>query len=109
MKWSIKFLPEADKDLDNLTRKQQIIVRKAIDKVQNNPLSQNVGGYGKPLGNKHGLNLTNLLKIKIRRESIRIVYKLVKTESQMLIIVIGFREDEEIYELAYKRRIKHKI
>lgn len=109
MKCSIKFLPEADKDLDNLTRKQQIIVRKAIDKVQNNPLSQNVGGYEKPLGNKHGLNLTNLLKIKIRRESIRIVYKLVKTESQMLIIVIGFREDEEIYELAYKRRIKHKI
>ena len=109
MKWSIKFLPEADKDLDNLTRKQQIIVRKAIVKVQNNPLSQNDGGYGKPLGNKRGLNLTNLLKIKIRGEGIRIVYKLVKTESQMLIIVIGFREDEEIYEIAYKRRMKHKI
>lgn len=109
MKWSIKFLPEADKDLDNLTRKQQIIVRKAIDKVQNNLLSQNDGGYGKPLGNKRGLNLTNLLKIKIRGESIRIVYKLVKTESKMLIIVIGFREDEEIYEIAYKRRIRHKI
>ena len=109
MKWSIKFLPEADKDLDNLTRKQQIIVRKAIDKVQNNPLSQNDGGYGKPLGNKRGLNLTNLLKIKIHGEGIRIVYKIVKTESKMLIIVIGFREDEEIYELAYKRRIRHKI
>jgi len=109
MNWEIKFLPEADKDFDNLTRKQQVIVKKAIDKVKTNPLSQNDGGYGKPLGNKHGLNLTNLLKIKLRGEGIRIVYKLFKTETQMLIIVIGFREDEEIYEIAHKRRIKHKI
>ena len=109
MKWSVKFLPEADKDLDRLTRKQQITVKKAIDKVQTNPLSQNEGGYGKPLGNKHGLNLTNLLKIKLRGEGIRIVYKLIKTKTQMLIVVIGFREDEEIYEIAYKRRLKHRI
>ncbi len=73
---------------------------KAINKVKENPLPQNEGGYGKPLGNKHGLNLTNLLKIKLRGEGIRIVYKLVRTETQMLIIVIGVREDEEGYDLA---------
>ena len=89
MNWVVKYLPEADKDLDNLSRRQQVLVKKAVKKVQENPLPQNEGGYGKPLGHKRGLNLTNLLKIKLRGEGIRIVYKLVKTESQMLVIVVG--------------------
>ena len=66
MNWNVEYLPEADKDLDSLTRQQQILVKKAIKKVQENPLPQSEGGYGKPLGHKHGLNLTNLLKIKLR-------------------------------------------
>jgi len=85
------------------------MVKKAIKKVQDNPLPQSEGGYGKPLGHKRGLNLTNLLKIKLRGEGIRIVYKLIKTESQMLIIVVGVREDEEAYEIANSRRIKHNL
>lgn len=109
MNWNIKYLPEADKDLDNLSRQQQLLVKKAIKKVQGNPLPQNEGGYGKPLGHKQGLNLTNLLKIKLRGNGIRIVYKLIKTESQMLIIVIGIREDDEVYEISHRRRTKHDI
>ncbi|MBQ3477515.1 MAG: type II toxin-antitoxin system RelE/ParE family toxin [Clostridia bacterium] len=109
MSWDIKYLPEADKDLDSLSRQQQVLVKKAIKKVQGNPLPQSEGGYGKPLGHKHGLNLTNLLKIKLRGEGIRVVYKLVKTESQMLIIVIGVREDDVVYEIAHTRRTKHDI
>ncbi len=97
MNWVVKYLPEADKDLDNLSRRQQVLVKKAVKKVQENPLPQNEGGYGKPLGHKRGLNLTNLLKIKLRGEGIRIVYKLAKTESQMLVIVVGIREDDEVY------------
>ena len=89
MNWNVLYLPEANKDLDSLSRQQQILVKKAIKKVQANPLPQNEGGYGKPLGHKHGLNLTNLLKIKLRGEGIRIVYKLIKTDSQMLVIVVG--------------------
>lgn len=109
MNWVVKYLPEADKDLDNLSRRQQVLVKKAVKKVQENPLPQNEGGYGKPLGHKRGLNLTNLLKIKLRGEGIRIVYKLVKTESQMLVIVVGIREDDEVYELAQTRRTKHDL
>ncbi|MBQ6442403.1 MAG: type II toxin-antitoxin system RelE/ParE family toxin [Lachnospiraceae bacterium] len=109
MNWKVVYLPEAAKDLDNLSHQQQIIVKKAVKKVQENPLPQSDGGYGKPLGHKHGLNLTNLLKIKIRGEGIRIVYKLVKTESQMLVIVVGVREDDEVYEIAYSRRTKHQL
>ncbi|MBR5345269.1 MAG: type II toxin-antitoxin system RelE/ParE family toxin [Clostridia bacterium] len=109
MTWSVRFLPEADKDLDNLSRTQQAVVRKAIDKVKQNPLPQSEGGYGKPLGHKRGLNLTNLLKIKILKEGIRIVYKLIRTETQMQVIVVGIRKDEEAYEIANDRRKHHNL
>lgn len=109
MSWDVEYLPEADKDLDSLARRQQILVKKAIKKVQENPLPQSEGGYGKPLGHKHGLNLTNLLKIKLRGEGIRVIYKLIKRESQMLVIVVGIREDDEVYEIAHTRRTKHDL
>jgi len=70
MIWDVDFLPEADRDLDELAHSQQVIVKKAIKKVCQNPLPANEGGYGKPLGNKRGLNLTNLLKIKLLKEGI---------------------------------------
>ena len=73
MTWEVKYLPEADKDIASLARNQQIVVQKAIKKVKENPLPQSEGGYGKPLGHKHGTNLTSFLKIKLRGEGIRIV------------------------------------
>ena len=109
MNWSVEYLPEADKDLSKLSHRQQVLVLKAISKVRENPLPQIEGGYGKPLGSKRGLDLTNLLKIKLRGEGIRIVYKLIRTGSHMLIVVIGIREDEEVYETAYSRRTKHQL
>ena len=109
MKWDVQFLPEADKDLDSLSKSQQALVKKALAKVRENPLPQSEGGYGKPLGHKRGLNLTNHLKIKLRGAGIRIVYKLVKTDSQMLIIVVGVREDDEVYEIAHTRRTKRNL
>ena len=109
MIWEVKYLPEADKDYDALARNQQIIVAKAIKKVKTNPLSVYEGGYGKPLGHKRGINLTNFLKIKIRGEGIRIVYRLERTETKMLVIVIGMREDEEVYEIAQRRAKKYNL
>ena len=109
MSWEVNYLPEADKDIAALARKQQIIVQKAIKKVKENPLPQSEGGYGKPLGHKHGTNLTNFLKIKLRGEGIRIVYKLIRTQTQMLIVVVGIREDDEVYEIAQRRRDKHNL
>lgn len=107
MNWSIVFLPEAMKDIQSLSLSRQAMVKKAIKKVQENPLPQNEGGYGKPLGSKRGLNLTGLLKIKLRGEGIRVVYKLERRESQMLVVVVGVREDEEVYQIAHTRRNKH--
>lgn len=107
MNWVAAYLPEAVKDLEGLSRTQQVLVKKAVAKVKENPLPQNEGGFGKPLGHKQGRNLTNLLKIKLRGEGIRVVYKLVRTQSQMIILVVGVREDEEVYDIAYSRRTKH--
>ena len=109
MSWEVKYLPEAEKDVMRLARSQQIIVQKAIRKVRENPLPLNEGGYGKPLGHRHGTNLTNFLKIKLRGEGIRIVYKLIRTETQMLVVVVGVRDDEEVYHLAQARRSKHDL
>ena len=57
MTWTLEYLPEARKDLKSLGHTQQVVVDKALKKVKTNPLPQAEGGYGKPLGNKHGNDL----------------------------------------------------
>lgn len=109
MSWQIEYLEEAKKDLKKLDRSAQIIVLKGIDKVSENPLPVQQGGYGKPLGNKSGTNLTNLLKIKFRDIGIRVVYKVEYTDTVMKIIVISARSDEQVYIEATKRRTKHNL
>lgn len=109
MKWDITYLPEALDDLRRLDGSQRILVRKAIQKVSLNPLPETEGGYGKLLGNRNNTNLSGFLKIKLRGAGLRIVYKLVRLEDKMLVIVIGAREDEEAYESAYKRIQKHDL
>ena len=103
MKWNIKYLPEAEKDYRLLDHTQQLVIDKSLEKVSKNPLSAEEGGYGKPLGHKNGINLSGFYKIKLRAYGIRIVYQLIRTESEMIVIVIGMREDEEVYEIVSKR------
>ena len=109
MNWTLKFLPEAKKDLEGLAGNQRILVAKAIEKVRQNPVSIFDGGYGKPLGNKGGRNLTGLLKIKLKDAGLRVVYKLIQTETEMIVVVIGARADEEVYDIASKRAIIHNL
>ena len=66
-------------------------------------------GYGKPLGNHNSTNLAGFMKIKLRSAGLRVVYQLVKTESTMLIVVVGVRADEEVYEIAKKRVDKYHL
>ena len=101
--WTRIILPEAKRDLSKLDGSQLKQVRKAIDKVCQNPLPANEGGYGKPLGNKGGRNLTGLLKIKLKQSGIRIVYRLVRQDDKMVIVVVGMRADEEVYDEAWER------
>ncbi len=109
MSWEISYLPDAAKDFRKLSRGQQIQVAKAISKVAINPLPAQEGGYGKSLGNKQGNNLSGFLKIKLKNAGIRIVYKTVRTDSKMLIIVIGMRTDEQVYNEAQHRIQKYNL
>ena len=36
-------------------------------------------------------------------------FKLIRTETKMLIIVVGVREDEEVYEIAERRKLKYNL
>lgn len=109
MMWGIEFLEEAEKDMKKLDHSAQVQVLKGIRKVSQNPLSVEEGGYGKPLGNKIGINLTNLMKIKFRDIGIRVVYKIERIEGIMKIIVISARMDEQVYKEAAKRREKYDL
>jgi len=103
MPWTITYHKAAIKDVEKLDGSCKAQIVKAIRKVSQNPLPFAEGGYGKPLGNKENTNLTGCLKIKLTKLGLRIVYRLVRTKSEMDIIVISVRSDNEVYELAEKR------
>ena len=107
--WDVKYLPEALDDLDELDGSQRKLVLKSIEKIRKNPLSQQEGGYGKLLGKRGNTDLTGFLKIKLRASGLRLVYKVIKQEDRMLIVVIRAREDEEVYSIAEKRIKKNDL
>ena len=103
LNWTLRFLDEALEDFDALDGSQKKRVRKAIKKTLINPLPRSKGGYGIELGNKGGVNLTNCMEIKLRGEGLRVIYKLIHTRTEMLIIIIDVREGEEVYDIAEER------
>ncbi len=103
MIWQIRYTQEAANDLLQLDGSQRILVQKAIKKVSMNPLPDYKGGYGKPLSNKANSKLAGCLKIKLKAAGIRVVYRLLEVDGKMIIIVIGARADNEVYDLAQKR------
>ncbi|MCD7784752.1 MAG: type II toxin-antitoxin system RelE/ParE family toxin [Oscillospiraceae bacterium] len=109
MNWQVEFLPEAEQDIGELDGSVKAQVFKGIVKVSQNPLPQSEGGYGKPLGNKGNLNLANLLKIKFRDIGIRVVYKVIREDTIMKILVVSARTDEKVYKEAAKRRRKYDL
>lgn len=112
MTWELEFLPEAVRDLAAPDAPRRMRVVKAIEKVRTNPYPAYGGargrcGYGKPLGNKMGYDLAGLLKIKLRDDGIRVVYKLEEVDGVMKVIIVGMRSDAEVYRQESARREKH--
>jgi len=103
MNYKIEYSNEVEKDLKKFNSIQQKQIRKSIEKFAQNPLPKNEGGYGNPLGNKYGMNLTGLCKITFKKMGVRVVYKLIRVGQTMQIIVIAARADEEVYKIADKR------
>jgi mRNA interferase RelE/StbE len=106
MSYNVEYHSDAEKDRATLNSSVRNQVERVICKVAQNPLPKNEGGYGTPLGNKRGNNLTGLCIIKLLKLGIRIVYKLVRDGEIMKIIVIAARADDEVYEIAAKRNEK---
>lgn len=106
--WTVKFIPEAEKEFSELDRgfKKQVII--GITKVSQNPLPSTEGGYGKTLGSKNNLELSGFFKIKFRSIAIRVVYTLVREEHVMNIVVVNKRDEDKCYELADQRKLKYR-
>lgn len=107
MIYQVNFLPEALEDIKQLDNSVRPQVAKGILKVSQNPVSVCKGGYGKPLGNKGGANLTDFFKIKFRKIGIRIVYSIEEQNNIMTIIIVSVRTDNQVYQEAYSRRKKY--
>lgn len=101
MAWNIRITEEAKKDYTKIEGSIRKQVLAGIVKVSQAPLPS-PHGYGKPLGNKNGTNLTGFFKIKYRGIGIRVVYTLVLDKLTMNIIVISQRDDNHCYDLATK-------
>lgn len=101
--WKYHFTDKAAADMASLGEPRRSHAYKALNRVCFNPLPQSEGGYGKPLGNKAGLNLSGLLKIKLRGDGLRIVYRLERREHSMLVIVVSVRDDMAVYREAARR------
>lgn len=109
MSWTIEFIPEASDDLQKLDGSVKPQILKGIRKVSQNPLPDYKDGYGKPLGNQNGNDLSGLMKIKFKKVGIRIVYKIEITDTIMKVVVISARADNQVYEEAEKRRRKYNL
>lgn len=109
MNWNIEFIPEALNDLKALDGSVKPQVLKGLRKVSQNPLPDYQGGYGKPLGNQSGNDLSGLYKIKFKKIGIRIVYKTIIEDSVMKVIIISARADNQVYEEARHRREKYNL
>ena len=103
MRWVIEYDKRVAKDVSKLDASVKTQIAKMIRRVSKNPLPQSEGGYGKPLGNNQSSKLAGCLKIKLKSSGLRVVYKLVRDETIMKIIIISIRDDDEIYKEADKR------
>lgn len=104
--WHVELTRAAREDYLGLDGSCKREVIKLLQRVSTNPLPQSEGGYGKPLGNRMGIDLTGCYKIKLRKQGIRVVYKLVRSEDAMRVIVIAARTDGIVYKLAAQRNME---
>ena len=94
MAYSIRVHEEFVAELNKLdhTIKQQL--RKKLDKVVENPHVPK---------NRLSGELHNCYKIKLRKAGVRLVYQVNDDEIYILMLTVGKREDNEVYDTALTR------
>lgn len=103
MAWRIEYTKAAAKDVAGLREPAKSHVKAMLDKVAENPLPFTEGGYGKPLGHKRDGNLTGYLKVKLKGDGLRVVYRLERAEHAMTVVVVSVRDDNAVYREASRR------
>src|SRR5665648_953786 len=106
MGWGVCITNDAKQDFKKLDGSVKKQVLAGILKVSQAPMPS-PNGYGKPLGNKAGNNLTGFFKIKYKEIGIRVVYTIIPSEMVMSIIVISKRDDEYCYNLTATLHAKY--
>lgn len=98
-KFEVVFIEEAQKDYKKLDGSIKKLVNVALAKME-----ERADELGEDLTSKHGVNLIGCRKIKFRKAGIRMVYRIVGDKAEIAeIIIVGKREDNEVYQEAYKR------
>lgn len=97
MKWKVKFLPAVVNDLSGLDKSIRARILKSIPKLERDPV-----GYGTPLGNKHGIDLSRCYKTT-PIDGYRMVYWIKERIVVVTVIAVGKREREKVYKSAAER------
>ncbi len=98
MAYKIEYIPDAEKDFEEIDKSLKKEAAKKIDALSENPF------LGKPLGNKLGIDLTGFYKLYFHKKKYRIVYRILRDYVEVVeIFGIGKRDKEEIYKLVAKR------
>jgi mRNA interferase RelE/StbE len=91
LKWS----DESKEDLQNLDGSQKKLIRKGLLKIEENGMNTGTKLHGK---------LMDCNKLKYKKVGLRIVFRQNNDHIEIIeIIVIGKREDSEVYDEAVKR------
>jgi mRNA interferase RelE/StbE len=93
MTYRVRLERAAVEGLAALDRSDAVQVHKRLKKLEGTPAT------GKPLGNKGGLNLTGFRKLVLCDRRVRVIYR-VEEPDLVRVVVIGKREDFEVYRLA---------
>lgn len=89
---------DAKEDLRDLDRSAQVLIVKALRKLEVEPEKR-----GQPLGSQSTSDLTGLRKLVVGDRDYRIVFQVHPDGSVCVIWVIGRRADNEVYEIARAR------
>ena len=94
MTYKLKFLPSALKEWEKLDRSIKDQFKKKLHERLENPHV--------PSAQLHGYK--NHYKIKLRSSGYRLVYEVIDNELYILVIVVGKREKDTVYNTLKKRR-----
>ena len=93
---------EARDDLHDLDGAARLLVLKALKKLETEPLQR-----GQPLGSRASGDLTSFRKLVVGNRDYRIVYRVERDGTVVVVWVIARRADSECYELALSRLLLH--